>query len=71
MIEGQIVVTYYYRLKTPNIDEQNITKNATSKIENLTDEITYDITYTAQVKDYIGDLEVTIIDTLPYVLDEG
>ena len=69
MTEGQIVVTYYYNIKTPNIDEQNITKNATSKIENLTDEITYDITYTAQVKDYIGDLEVTIIDTLPYVLD--
>ncbi|MEE0127469.1 MAG: SdrD B-like domain-containing protein, partial [Clostridia bacterium] len=66
MTESQIVVTYYYRLKTPTVNEQSINKNGTEKIENLTDEITYDIVYKAIVEDYIGEAEVTIVDKLPY-----
>ncbi len=41
-------------------------KNRTEKIENLTDEITYDIVYKATLEDYIGEAEVTIVDKLPY-----
>ena len=66
MVASQIVVTYYYRLKTPTVNEQSINKNGTEKIENLTDEITYDIVYKATLEDYIGEAEVTIVDKLPY-----
>ena len=69
MTAEQIVVTYYYKLKEPKITAQNITKTATPKIENLTDEITYNISYTTCLEDYIGDAEVTVVDTLPYVID--
>ena len=33
--------------------------------------MSYTVTYTANVTDYIGNAEVTIVDTLPYVIDEG
>ena len=69
MTQEQIVVTYYYNLKEPTITSQNITKNATPTIENLTDEITYNISYKVSLIDYIGDAEVTIVDTLPYGID--
>ncbi len=69
MTPEQIVVTYYYNLKEPTITSQNITKNATPTIENLTDEITYNILYKVSLVDYIGDAEVTIVDTLPYAID--
>ncbi|MEI3430827.1 MAG: MucBP domain-containing protein [Clostridia bacterium] len=66
MVASQTVVTYYYRLKTPTITSQNMTKNGTTTIENLTDEITYDIVYKATLEDYIGEAEITIVDKLPY-----
>ena len=66
MVASQTVVTYYYRLKTPTVNEQSINKNGTEKIENLTDEITYDIVYKATLEDYIGEAEVTIVDKLQY-----
>ena len=71
MTEDQIVVTYYYRLKTPNITNQNITKTGTDRITVANQEMSYTVTYTANVTDYIGNAEVTIVDTLPYVIDEG
>ena len=71
MTEDQIVVTYYYRLKTPDITNQNITKTGTDRITVANQEMSYTVTYTANVTDYIGNAEVTIVDTLPYVIDEG
>ena len=70
MTEDVITVIYYYELKTPNA-EQNISKTATETIESLGDPITYNITYTANVVDYMGEAEVTIVDTLPFAIDEA
>ena len=71
MTEDQIVVTYYYRLKTPDIANQNINKTGTDRMTVANQEMSYTVTYTANVTDYIGNAEVTIVDTLPYVIDEG
>ena len=71
MTEEQIVVTYYYRLKTPNITTQNISKTGTDRITVANQEISYTVTYTAEITDYIGNAEVTIVDTLPYAIDEA
>ena len=67
--EGETVVTYYYRLKTPNITNQKIQKTGTEKIESLDQEITYNIKYTADLLDYTGNVTVKLVDTLPYPLD--
>ena len=71
MTEEQIVVTYYYRLKTPNITNQVINKTGTDRITVANQEMSYTVTYTANVTDYIGNAEVTIVDTLPYAIDEA
>ena len=67
--EGETIVTYYYRLKTPNITNQNITKTGTASIDSFDQEITYNISYTAELADYTGDVTVKLVDTLPYPLD--
>ena len=71
MTESQIVVTYYYRLKTPNITNQVINKTGTDRITIANQEMNYTVTYRANVVYYIGDAEATIIDTLPYAIDEA
>ncbi len=64
-------VIYYYRLKTPNITNQVINKTGTDRITVANQEVNYTVTYTAEITEYIGDAEVTIVDTLPYAIDEG
>ena len=64
-------VIYYYRLKTPNITNQVINKTGTDRITVANQEMNYSITYRTEITDYIGNAEVTIIDTLPYAIDEG
>ena len=71
MTEDQIVVTYYYRLKTPDIANQNINKTGTTTIESLDQEITYNINYTAKITDYSGRAIVKLVDKLPYAIDEA
>ena len=64
----QIVVTYYYKLKTPTVTN-TIEKTGTERITAPDQEVNYTINYTANVTDYIGNAEVTIVDTLPYTID--
>ena len=71
MTKSQIVVTYYYRLKTPSITNQVINKTGTDRITIANQEVNYTVTYRANVVDYIGNAEVTIVDTLPYAIDEA
>ena len=67
----QIVVTYYYKLKEPTIEQSKIDK--TSTLEKVTEKdqaVPYSITYSANVDTYIGEAEVIIVDTLPYAIDK-
>ena len=70
MTVDQTVVTYYYRLKDPTIENPQIKKDSkTKEVTDPTQKIPYTITYTATVKDYIGDATLTIVDELPYAID--
>ena len=50
--------------------ESAVEKQGTEKITDKAQEINYQITYTAQVENYDGNAKVTIVDELPYELDE-
>ena len=66
------IVNYYYRLKTPSIN--NATVNKTSTLQEITDintQVPYRINYTADITDYIGEATIEIIDYLPYSIDTG
>ena len=68
MIDKLTEVTYEYKLVDSTL-ANTIEKTATEKIDNIKDEITYNITYTANISDYIGKAQITIVDTLPYAID--
>ena len=65
-----IRVTNKYKLMNINLDS-NITKTGTELITSSKDEVNYNIKYTATVNNYIGEALVTIVDTLPYEIDES
>ncbi len=69
MTETPIEVTYYYQLKDPTI-ESEITKDGTKKITEKDEKVSYTVNYTATIQDYIGDATLTIVDKLPYHIDE-
>ena len=71
LTKDPIEVIFYYKKVEPDITGHSITKTGTEKITSDTDAISYTIQYQVNVNQYIGEATVTIVDTLPYALDEG
>ena len=65
----KIEVNNKYKLMNIELNS-NISKTGTELITSSTQELDYTITYTATVNDYIGEAVVTIVDTLPYDINE-
>ena len=61
-------VIYYYVKKDP-ILSSSINKTGTDTIDARGKQVSYQVSYTASVRDFIGDATVTIVDTLPYEID--
>ena len=70
-IEGELVVKYIYYKQSGETTETKVTKTGTNEITKTTDPVEYKIQYQTTVKEYIGKAEVTIVDTLPYEIDES
>ena len=69
MTVDDIEVTYYYQRNTFTVTPQ-INKNCNlSKLTDRTTQVPYVISYNAVIKDYIGNVEVEITDTLDYKID--
>ncbi len=67
----EIIVTYYYKLKTPVFENSEITKtSATEKITDPVQEVFYTINYRTKIEQYLGKAKMTIVDYLPYGIDE-
>ena len=64
-----IEVIYYYQKKDSSL-ETSISKEGPESITKKDEVVKYDITYNAKIVDYIGTGTITIIDTLPYAIDE-
>ena len=64
-----IIITNKYKLMNTNLDSE-ITKEGSEIITSTKDAIEYKINYKATIEDYIGEAIVTIVDTLPYKIDE-
>ena len=70
LTKDPIEVIFYYKKVEPDITGHSITKTGPEKITSDTDAISYTIQYQVNVNQYIGEATVTIVDTLPYALDE-
>ena len=64
-----IEVIYYYQKKDSSL-ETSISKDGPESITKKDEVVKYGITYNAKVVDYIGTGTITIVDTLPYAIDE-
>ncbi len=66
------IINIYYQKKPFIIEESQISKNCNlSAITDRTTQVPYVISYNATIKDYIGDVEVEITDTLEYKIDDA
>ena len=64
----ETVVTYYYQKRTAELTT-TLDKTGTDTLSKRNDQVSYQITYNAKIKKYIGDSNVVIVDTLPYEID--
>ena len=71
MTRTPIEVIYYYRLQPGNIVTNTITKDGTDKIINKDDKVSYTISYTGRITNYVGNAKVEIIDYLPFAIDKS
>ena len=71
IVEGTTEIIYYYRIKEPTITTPQITKESSiEKVTNVGQTIDYTINYNTTVDKYIGRATITIVDQLPYEIDE-
>ena len=67
--EDTITVRNTY--KAPEVTDKTLTKTGTGKITSKDEKLNYTITYGAKIKDYKGDATLTVLDELPYAIDEA
>ena len=65
----KIIVTNKYKLMNTEL-QSSIDTTGTSKITSSKDEVTYDINYNVSITEYIGEVLVKVVYTLPYEIDE-
>ena len=64
-----IEVTYTYQLKDPTLSSSIEIRNGADTINNSSQTTEYQIVYSANVGDYLGDSTIVITNTLPYPID--
>ena len=68
--EGTTTVIYVYKLSNGNYTEEEIEKTSSETIDSIDSQFNYTIKYNVKINDYIGEATTTIVDTLPYEIDE-
>ena len=67
--EGKEVIFYYVQ-KESNVTTNEVTKTGTTSLDDETNEVSYKITYNSQITTYKGKVILTLVDNLPYEIDE-
>ena len=68
--EGTTTVIYIYKLSNGNYTEEEIEKTSSETIDSIDSQFNYTIKYNVTINDYIGEATTTIVDSLPYEIDE-
>ena len=67
----ELVVNYVYTKNDGNTEEIEVLKTGPEAITDINGKVNYTISGSATVRDYVGDIKVTIKDMLPYVIDKN
>ena len=66
----ELVVNYVYTKNDGNTEEVEVLKTGPEAITDINGKVNYTISGSATVRDYVGDIKITIKDMLPYAIDE-
>ena len=67
----ELVVNYVYTKNDGNTEEVEVLKTGPEAITDINGKVNYTISGSATVRDYVGDIKVTIKDMLPYAIDKN
>lgn len=68
-VANKDLVVYYIYEKNIGGSNEQIEKVGPREVEGIDSRFDYEIKYNAVIKDYIGEANLTIVDTLPYEID--
>ena len=70
IVKGTTYVTYIYEKNSGSYEEEIVNKTGNEFISSINSPFEYEINYNVTINDYIGEATTTIVDSLPYEIDE-
>ena len=70
IVKGTTYVTYIYEKNNGSYEEEIVNKTGNEFISSINSPFEYEINYNVTINDFIGEATTTIVDTLPYEIDE-
>lgn len=70
-IEGTTEVVFTYTKNDGTVTENSVVKTGPEDITSVNGVFNYTLTYKGEIKDYKGTAKLTLVDRLPYELDDG
>ena len=70
IVKGTTYVTYIYEKNNGSYEEEIVNKTGNEFISSINSPFEYEINYNVTINDYIGEATTTIVDSLPYEIDE-
>jgi len=68
--EEDIIIKYVYKKNSGEV-MHNVIKEGINKVHSINDKIDYNIIVNSNILDYVGNVKLKVIDTLPYKIDES
>lgn len=66
----EITVTYIYSKNTGDVTKNEVTKTGREKVTSVDGVFNYTLSYTGKIEKYLGKATLTLVDTIPYEIDE-
>ena len=70
IVKETTYVTYIYEKNSGSYEEEIVNKTGDEFISSINSPFEYEINYNVTINDYIGEATTTIVDSLPYEIDE-
>ena len=70
-LEGTTEVVFTYTKNDGTVTENSVVKTGPEDITSVNGVFNYTLTYKGEIKDYKGTAKLTLVDRLPYELDDG
>ena len=70
-IEGTTEVVFTYTKNDGTVTENSVVKTGPENVTSVNGVFNYTLTYKGEIKDYTGTAKLTLVDRLPYELDDG